>query len=234
MSRGLDGTAAAEQSTCVVLMFKAPARSKRRLAREIGELASVAAARLFECALEDLRSWPGPICFAPAEPADADWLAERLRADDPIVPQGRGNLGERINAVNRALWQRGLRRQILIGIDCPSLTGEHLAQAARALDDYDAALAPAVDGGVVLMASRRLWPPLRDLPWSEPALLDALVEATGAAGWRVHLSGALTDVDTSADLESLGPALEGDGRPARRALNEWLGRHRRRLGHART
>jgi glycosyltransferase A (GT-A) superfamily protein (DUF2064 family) len=223
-----------DASACVVLMFKAPERSKRRLAREIGDVASQAAQRLFDCAIEDLRDWPGPVCFAPAATTDASWLDGRVpardRIGDLIVLQGDGNLGERINTVNSALWDLGMQRQIMIGIDCPELTPAHLRRAAALLEDHDAALAPAVDGGVVLMASSRRWPPLADLPWSEPGLRAALVGLASAAGWRVGFCETLTDVDTADDLKAVGNALVGDARPARRALHAWLDAHAGRLG----
>lgn len=210
-------------TTCVVLMFKAPARSKRRLARALGSAAAAAAERLFDCAAEDMRDWTGPVCFAPAEDDDRDWLRQRFGADPALtVIQGNGNLGERINNVNRALWRQGFERQILIGIDCPALTIAELDRVAQLLDDHDAALAPAVDGGAVLIASRKLWPPLRDLPWSEPGLLDALVDLGRSERWRVSLAGTLADVDTAEDLRAAAVTLANDRRPARRALLEWI------------
>lgn len=212
-------------STCLVLMFKSPARSKRRLAREIGAFATGAAARLFDCAVEDLETWPGPVRFAPAEPEDAHWLESHLGAGQPVVMQGPGNLGERIATVAAALVEDGLGRHILIGIDCPTLRQDHLVRAARALADHDAVLAPAVDGGAALIGTRRRWPPLHDLPWSEPALLDALVARLTERGWRLRLTDTLADVDTAADLRAVTPALAGDGRPARRELRDWVDTH---------
>ena len=215
---------ASDEIACLVLMFKAPGRSKRRLARTLGAAASGAAERLFECAVEDMREWSGPVCFAPAARDDYEWLQEHFGGDARAltVLQGEGNLGERINNVNRALWRQGQRRQILIGIDCPALTTAEIARAGRALESSDAVLGPAVDGGAVLIASRRLWPPLGDLPWSEPHLLEALTRLCRSQRWRVDLTSTLADVDTAEDLRAAGRALANDVRPARRALLAWI------------
>lgn len=209
---------------CLVLMFKSPERSKRRLAEEIGPLASKAAHLLLNCAAEDLAGWPGPVCLAPAERGDERGL-EDVGGTVLIVEQRGANLGERINAVNTELWSRGIRRQLFIGIDCPELGQEYLREAAAALDEHDAVFGPAVDGGAVLMASRRRWPELRELAWSSARLLEELTVVCRAEGWTTASMAARADVDSAADLLALGPKLRADERAARRALGAWVDAH---------
>lgn len=204
---------------CVVLMMKSAARSKRRLAEEIGvQRATQAAARLLGCASEDLAAWPGPKCAAPAGAED------RVEAPtaDVLVVQREGNLGERIGHVNEELVRQGFARQLFIGSDCPSLDVPYLERAATALGDHDAVLGPAADGGVVLMGVRGRWPPLAALPWSTSALCDALRAACAAAGASAATLPSLHDVDTLGDLLALRTELADDPRPARRALADWL------------
>lgn len=211
-------TAGRQAQSCLVLMFKSPERSKHRIAREIGRPADELARHLFDCAAEDLRGWPGTICYAPAEEADASWLDGRGRVAGLELPQGPGNLGERINRVNRRLAAAGHERQIYIGIDCPEMTRTYLEAADDALNDNDVVLGPAIDGGVVLMGTRRTWPDLRSLPWSGPALGAELESACTAAGRSVATLAPLHDVDSISDLERIRKALSTDSRPARRAL----------------
>jgi hypothetical protein len=177
---------------------------------------------LLNCALEDAAAWPGPVCYAPAEPADGDWLGPRIGADAVLVAQGNGNLGERINRVNRALWARGLERQLFIGIDCPSLSPLRLERADAVLDGSDIVLMPAADGGVVLMGSRRPWPALGTLPWSEPGLLDGLVALCQRKALSLRQTEMLHDVDSLDDLRAVAATLAADGRPARRKLHSWI------------
>jgi glycosyltransferase A (GT-A) superfamily protein (DUF2064 family) len=212
----------AVSSTCLVLMLKAPDRSKRRLAAEIGRSAIDAADKLSACALEDMHGWQGLRCFAPAEAADGEWLAGRMPPDGAEIRQHGENLGARINHVNRELHGRGWAKQIFIGVDCPKLDQSYLERAAVALTRHDAVLGPAADGGVVLMGARRPWPDLAGLPWSTDALDAALRETMDVAGWSVATLEPLTDVDRVEDLASLGRSLRDDPRPARRALREWL------------
>ncbi|HEX5045648.1 MAG TPA: DUF2064 domain-containing protein [Gammaproteobacteria bacterium] len=208
-----------DSGCCVVLMMKSAARSKRRLAEHIGaRRATQAAQRLLDCVREDLAAWPGPVCVAPSA---ADERADALPADVVVVQRG-GNLGERIHHVNDDLLERGFERQLFIGIDCPTLDVPYLARAAHALDDHDAVLGPAPDGGVVLMGVRGRWPPLAALPWSTSGLCDSLQAACEAAGAHTATLPRLKDVDTLDDLAALRTDLAGDSRPARRALARWL------------
>lgn len=212
-------------SACLVLMFKAPARSKQRLAATLGGLALGLAERLCACAFEDLAEWPGPVCFAPAGDLDRHWLEARIERGAPIVTQPEGNLGERINHVDRALRALGFARQIFIGIDCPQLDIHYLAQAARLLNDHDAVFGPARDGGVVLMASSRAWPELGELRWSSAILGAQLDDICRAQHWSVAQLEERPDVDTLEDLAPLARQLRPDKRPARRALQTWLAAH---------
>lgn len=211
-------------SACLVLMFKAPARSKRRLAAQIGKLAGAAASHLIDCALEDTLAWPGPVCYAPATGADAGYLADRAADGAISVVQRGGNLGERINHVNRVLLAEGVAEQLFIGIDCPGLDADYLGAAAAALAGHDVVLGPADDGGVVLMGRRGAWPDLSALAWSSDRLMRELAGTCTAAGSSVHVLEARADVDSLADLLEARRRLAGDTRPARLRFADWLAR----------
>ena len=83
-----------------------------------------------------------------------------------IVPQIAGNLGQRLNALDQTLRLQGMQHLFFIGSDAPELLADDYAMARDALQHTDVALIPAADGGVVLMANRRPWPDLSNLPWS--------------------------------------------------------------------
>ena len=209
-----------QTETCLVLMFKSPHRSKQRLAAEIGARAQIVATHLFECAAADLAAWDGPVCFAPADTQDIEVL-ETAQCDN-IVEQGPGNLGERINRVNRSLLQAGYDRQIFIGIDCPALDRDYLQRADMALRSAGVVFGPAHDGGVVLMGIAGHWPDLSELPWSTGQLGDALIDVCRQSNLSVQLLEAHSDVDCKDDLKELPKQLHGDQRETRQRLCEWV------------
>ncbi len=196
-----------------------PGVGKQRLAATLGaDLACEIAAALLACTLEDLEAWPGPIVLAPADARDADWAQSLLGARARVIAQRPGNLGERLEAVECELRAAGVGRLLFIGTDSPALLPGLFSAAAAALERADVVLAPALDGGVTLMGTRRAWPPLAALPWSTPALGAALESACVARGDTIVHLAASSDVDEPADLDWVRAALATDPRAARREL----------------
>jgi uncharacterized protein len=198
-------------------------QGKHRLARALGATDALAIAQaLLECALEDALAWPGGLVIAPENPAEARWAQALLERAASVQPQPPGNLGERLNAVDCAVRAAGHERVLFIGSDAPSLTLSDLLAAQTALDGSDVVLVPARDGGVTLMGSRRAWPDLAPLPWSEPTLGQMLEQCCRSHGRSVTRLPESYDVDEVSDLGRARRALAADDRPARRRLHELL------------
>jgi len=104
---------------------------------------------------------------------------------------------------------------LLMGADCPSITPRHLRDCADALEEVDAVLLPAEDGGYGLVGARRPHPALfRNIDWGS----DRVMAQTRAALRRTQLTwrelAVVWDVDWPADLERLArerPALAPPG-----------------------
>lgn len=175
------------------------------------------AAALLECALEDCRSWPGPVVISPARPEDCSW-AESLLKGTHVIPQGEGNLGQRINTLDQRLRDDGYARIVYMGSDAPALQERDYEDVRNALGHHDVVLSPSTDGGVVLMASRIPWPNLSSLPWSTADLGAALQDRCQSKGMNVAILSTGFDIDLPADLARGILALEGDSRPARQAF----------------
>jgi len=75
-------------------------------------------------------AWPGGLVIAPENPTEARWAQGLLEREASVQPQARGNLGERLNAVDRAVRALGHERVLFIGSDAPSLTLPDLLAAA--------------------------------------------------------------------------------------------------------
>lgn len=187
---------------------------------------------MLNCALEDLRTWRGPVVLAAEDGGDLDWarslpaMRSNRRAPVKVLAQGAGNLGRRLERLDRALHAMQLKRRIYIGSDAPALQPRHYRRAVTGLATHDAVLAAARDGGVTMMATRRGWPPLAGLPWGSPGLAHALGAACRKTGRTVLRVPGEFDVDRHSDLAPLARALHGDTRPARRDLFRWLVRNR--------
>jgi glycosyltransferase A (GT-A) superfamily protein (DUF2064 family) len=212
-----------ETALVIVCKKPRPGFGKQRLAVRFGaRLTYEIAQALLACAFEDARAWPGPVVLSPAQKEDAAWAREqanRIGRACHVLPQIEGNLGQRLNALDRTLRNRGMSRLVFIGSDSPELGLEDYFTVDRQLESSDAVLMPAADGGVVVMANRRCWPDLSALPWSTAGLRVALVDACRKAGISVHLAREGYDIDEPDDFLRLADWLTGDNRPARRALH---------------
>ena len=210
----------------LVLVCKKPAlgSGKQRLAAKLSPVLVLAIAEaLLACALEDVVAWPGPIVIAPATAEDLAWaknLIETSALQHPLytIPQSAGNLGQRLNQLDRSSRAQHRQALIFIGSDAPGLCAVDYDAVMNALNSADVVLIPARDGGVVLMASRHPWPDLSSLPWSSDRLGAQLRDACESSGLSVRQIGQGYDVDEVRDVLDLTVTLQHDVRPARRAL----------------
>lgn len=178
-----------------------PGRVKTRLGRDIGMVGAAwwfrHQTRSLIRRLRDPR-WQIVLAVSP----DREGLRSRVwPADLPRVPQGRGNLGDRMARRLRAAPKGPV---CLIGADIPGITPGHIAQSFAALGRAELVFGPAPDGGYWLVGAQRYsaLPSglFQDVRWStEHALTDTLASCPGT---RVALLDHLRDVDTVADLPS--------------------------------
>jgi rSAM/selenodomain-associated transferase 1 len=213
------------KAAALVIFCRRPAIGigKQRLARQIGAAsAAEIATLLLATTLEDAASWPGPVVLAPAEATDTDWAATLLHRSVRVIPQPDGNLGERLQSVDRTVRAGQPGAIIYIGSDAPILNESDYSAARAALLHHDVVLVPALDGGVTLLGSRCPWPELTDLPWSSELLYAALRERCMGRGLSVTSLSPGYDVDLAPDLQRLCTDLRTDRRPARQNLYQRL------------
>lgn len=136
---------------------------------------------------------------------DPDESLERLAAEHgwTLIEQPPGDLGERM----RRIVTLGLSSNdavILVCNDCPVLDGDYLAAAREALQERDAVVGPAEDGGFVLLGLRRVDPLLfAEIPWGCEEVLAQTCERLRQLGWEHLLLPELWDVDRPEDLQRL-------------------------------
>ena len=111
------------------------------------------------------------------------------------------NLGEKMHhALSTALQH--YQHAVLIGCDCPALTEFHLQQAITALtQNHDIVLAPAEDGGYVLIGLNQPQPELfKNITWGSQTVLTDTRERIANSELVLFELPELWDVDTPEDL----------------------------------
>jgi hypothetical protein len=181
----------------VVVFARAPRLGsvKRRLAKDIGDRAALrfhtgTLIRLLRDLLRDRR-------FQTVLALTPDGARDRLPVRVTRIPQGRGDIGQRMHAAAQR-FRTG--KVAIIGSDIPDANAADPRAAFRALGGHDAVFGPAEDGGywLVALGPRRPAQPFVNARWStEHALADTLRNFRGHRVARLRM---LRDVDTAGDL----------------------------------
>ncbi len=224
----------------VVLMAKAvvPGRVKTRLTLGPGALSPKAAAKayaaMFEATARRLRQHlraeddtPPRLVLAMDDPEVVPPWIDRQTAAQPhgweVVPQGEGDLGDRLERVWR--WAGG-GPVVFFGCDSPDLPAAVLQTLGRRLREADALIGPVGDGGYwTLACGPGMETLIIDIDWGTAAVYDQTRAAARAAGLRLDDLPTWHDVDHPADLAELHRRLgsaDAANDPALRSLRRDL------------
>ena len=172
---------------------------KRRLARDIGVGLATrfyrnALARTVQRLAADPR-WRTYLAVTPdAALTEACW--PRV-ANLTLIPQGRGDLGQRMQSLFDRLPPGPV---VVVGSDIPAVRPAHIAQSFKLLGAADAVFGPAEDGGYWLAGQKRCpkgLAPFANVPWSTDDALAATL--ANLRGRSVAFAATLSDVDTGED-----------------------------------
>lgn len=205
----------------LVIFCKRPlvGQGKQRLATTIGKpMAFELAKRMLDCAIEDANNWQGDVVLAISSDIDVEWAKTLMQRDYSVIPQPDGNLGQRINQLDKSLRVLGHDSLIFIGTDAPILNNNDYQAITLSLQHNDCAFSPATDGGVTMMANNRPWPDLTHLSWSTSSLGQELFGLCEQHNWSRGFIRETYDIDLDVDLRKIKIELEHDNRPARQAL----------------
>lgn len=181
-----------------------PGKVKTRLAAEIGDIGAVRAYRqMVDWQLDRLEDrFSIAVHYTPDNPDGLDlmkaWLGERF----PLVPQGEGDLGDRLAEGTAHAFSEGAGAVVCLGGDCPYIDSTLLHAVSRGLERVDGVIGPALDGGYVLLASKAFHPELfRDIYWGTEQVYEQTLARARQAGLRLKALDPLEDVDDLAAWE---------------------------------
>lgn len=175
--------------------FPDAGKAKTRLIPAIGADGAAAVHRILtERTIATLKSinCPIEIHYTGADKAAfGKWLGDDLI----FVAQPDGDLTDRLLA---ALQPAPV---LFFGSDTPDLKDHHIEQAITALQDHDAVIGPAEDGGYYCIGVNGSYPFLfEDMPWSTDQVLPETLKRIAAHGLTCKTLEILSDCDTPDDL----------------------------------
>ena len=180
-----------------------PGLVKTRLAAEVGPERALSLYRLMAertAAAVREAGWPGTIWYDPPEAEEE--MRRWLGAEWTYEAQPPGDLGTRLA---RAVAAEPGQCPVLLGGDCPGLSGDLLREAAALLERYRVVVGPAEDGGYYLLGGRVPLPDLfTGMPWSTDRLFQETRRRLELMGVVWAALPRLRDVDTGADARAVG------------------------------
>ncbi len=125
------------------------------------------------------------------------WLGDGAR----FLPQGAGDLGERMAGAFEESFRTGSTATVIIGSDCPGLSPDVITAAFARLTETPVVLGPARDGGYYLIGLSRPMPELfRGIPWGTDRVLADSLAVLQRRGCKPALLDPLEDIDRPEDL----------------------------------
>lgn len=132
-------------------------------------------------------------------------------AEVAAFPQSPGDLGRRQFAAQAALLDQDAGSVITIGSDSPTLPASFFEEAWSRRETADVVVAPATDGGYVLIALTRRHADLyTGLEWGTPRVMRTLAERALELGLTLHCMAAWYDIDDEAGLQRLCREIAAD------------------------
>ncbi len=187
-----------------------PGYAKTRLIPALGEQGAAALQQRMTSHVtkEALRSGVGPVTlYCAPDPGHPLFQQLQQEHDLEIQRQQGADIGERMmHGFEQALGNSEMA--ILVGTDCPQLDSELFQAVHGALQNSEAVVIPALDGGYVLIALRQAF--LDHLPilfmgveWGSDRVMEVTRTALDGLGLEwVELS-PLADIDIEEDLALL-------------------------------
>jgi rSAM/selenodomain-associated transferase 1 len=192
------------QSSNLLLIFvKHPEKGKvkTRLAAGIGtEKALEIYQRLLAFTLEVAEQVEGDkvVFYGNPMPTSDLWS----KAGYPRFQQEGEDLGIRMENAFQWGYMKGYKKIIIIGSDCAQISAEIINAGFANLEDQDAVIGPATDGGYYLLGLKKLISSLFYCKtWSTNTVFADTVKDLEYGGFHYDTLPMLSDVDTMADLK---------------------------------
>lgn len=120
--------------------------------------------------------------------------------------QANGDLGQRMQAAFDLLFKKGYKNCVIVGSDLFDLSASQIESAFTHLQNYDAVIGPAEDGGYYLLGMNASTPAVfNNKEWGTETVFEATMNDLKSK--KVYQLPVLNDIDTYEDLERSGYQL---------------------------
>jgi uncharacterized protein len=185
----------------IMTKYPEPGKTKTRLIPAIGAIGAANVHRqLGRHTIAQVQTFNPEIRYA----GGSESLMQQWLGEFQFVPQGTGDLGDRMSQAFAEGFQSGCDRMVMIGTDCPAIDSVLIQTAFTNLLNNDLVLGPARDGGYYLIGLRSHYPPLfKGVLWSTESVLSETLKIATQLKLTYQLLTMLSDIDRPEDLALL-------------------------------
>jgi rSAM/selenodomain-associated transferase 1 len=127
-----------------------------------------------------------------------NWVDKRFS----LQLQEGADLGEKMKNAFRFLFNKGYKKIVITGTDCPDIEADILLKAFAELSSGNAAIGPSTDGGYYLLGMDSFYPFLfDDIKWSSDTVFQETIKRLKENRIDYSFLPVLIDIDTEEDLK---------------------------------
>ena len=120
---------------------------------------------------------------------------------EELLPQKGRDIGDIMQNALKDLFDLGTSKAVIAGVDIPDLDRAIICDAFLKLENADAVIGPAEDGGYYLIGMKAEYPAIfQDISWSTGKVFDQTVRTIEKMGLRYSTVRTLYDVDRIEDI----------------------------------
>ena len=212
-----------------VIMTRVPEAGKTKT-RLMPLLSGEECKKLHEAFLADLRELllkegTGPdvyVYYLEDGPSSEARIKSLLPGAKAYIPQEGTNLGEKMEAAFRILFQRGYERIVLTGTDIPELSPGIVKDAFSTLSDHQVVLNPTADGGYYLVGMQKPWEIFSVNGYGTGSVFSDTCRNIEEKGLSLSVGEPLMDLDTPEDLRAIRKRYREGGLCLWKHTAEWI------------
>lgn len=217
---------------CIALLIRAPIEKKvkTRLSASIGAYHATALYKHFVSdILATLDDSGFPVVIACAPEKDKAFYAAWLGSSRRYTMQRGKDLGERLHNLFQDLFDRDYSSIVIVASDSPDLSLPIFEESFSFLENHDAVIGPATDGGYYLLGfnkGRLLQDVFSGIPWGTGSVFAKTTDVFRKHDLSFHVLPVWDDIDVRDDLKLF--YLKHIGSPGNhlktmKYLNTWKG-----------
>lgn len=197
---------------CLVIFAKEPEKGRVKT-RLRGFLSERECLRLYQAFLKDtlelFKAFPyhHKVLAYDCRSGNPRYLKKIVQIFAPAVTfykQKGKDLGQRMHLAFVFSQEINSDQTVMIGSDSPNLPVKYIQEAYKKLNHADVVLGPCQDGGFYLIGLNKPSAGIfRNVPWSSPSVLGAVIKNSGRLNKKVELLKEWYDIDTPQALNRL-------------------------------